>query len=81
MFVEPIQMLGVQTLGPSEVVYRLMAEVPPMQHFQAGRLIRKELKQGLEEENIKIPYPRMVMMNPEQKNGGQTDDSKNVSTP
>ncbi|WP_294740148.1 mechanosensitive ion channel family protein [uncultured Exiguobacterium sp.] len=81
MFVEPIQMLGVQSLGPSEVVYRLMAEVPPMQHFQAGRLIRKELKQGLEEENIKIPYPRMVMMNPEQKNGGQTDDSKNVSTP
>ncbi|RJO98890.1 mechanosensitive ion channel family protein [Exiguobacterium sp. RIT452] len=80
MFVEPIQMLGVQTLGPSEVVYRLMAEVPPMQHFQAGRLIRKELKQGLELEGIKIPYPRMVMMNTEQGNGGQADDAKNVQS-
>jgi len=80
MFIEPIQMLGVQTLGPSEVVYRLMAEVPPMQHFQAGRLIRKELKQGLELEGIKIPYPRMVMMNTEQGNGGQADDAKNVQS-
>ncbi|OIN67680.1 mechanosensitive ion channel protein MscS [Exiguobacterium sp. KRL4] len=80
MFIEPIEMLGVQTLGPSEVVYRLMAEVPPMQHFQAGRLIRKELKQGLEVEGIKIPYPRMVMMNTEQGNGGQADDAKNVQS-
>ena len=80
MFIEPIQMLGVQTLGPSEVVYRLMAEVPPMQHFQAGRLIRKELKQGLELEGIKIPYPRMVMMNTEQGNGGQADGAKNVQS-
>ncbi|WP_214850141.1 mechanosensitive ion channel family protein [Exiguobacterium sp. s138] len=80
MFIEPIQMLGVQTLGPSEVVYRLMAEVPPMQHFQAGRLIRKELKQGLELEGIKIPYPRMVMMNTEQGNGGQADGVKNVQS-
>ncbi|MET4655389.1 small-conductance mechanosensitive channel [Exiguobacterium sp. PvP048] len=80
MFIEPIQMLGVQTLGPSEVVYRLMAEVPPMQHFQAGRLIRKELKQGLELEGIKIPYPRMVMMNTEQGNGGQADGAKNIQS-
>ncbi len=79
MFVEPIQLLGVQMLGPSEVTFRLMAEVPPMQHFQASRLIRKELKQGLDAEGIEIPYPRMVMMNQSApQNGGVASGTENV---
>ncbi|WP_214848642.1 mechanosensitive ion channel family protein [Exiguobacterium sp. s193] len=82
MFIEPIQILGVQMLDTSGVSYRLMAEVPPMQHFQAGRLMRKEFKQGLEAEGIQIPYPHMVMMNTTgQGNGEQINDAKNVQSP
>ncbi|TCI68471.1 mechanosensitive ion channel family protein [Exiguobacterium sp. SH0S7] len=64
LFIEPITLAGVQSLGPSEVVYRLMAEVPPTQHFAAGRILHKELKAGLDERGIEIPYPRTVMMSP-----------------
>lgn len=64
LFIKPITLAGVQSLGPSEVVYRLMAEVPPTQHFAAGRILHKELKAGLDERGIEIPYPRTVMMSP-----------------
>jgi len=74
LFIKPIDLAGVQSLGPSEVVYRLMAEVPPTQHFAAGRILQKELRAGLDERGIEIPYPRTVMMapNPAPK-GGQAE--------
>lgn len=55
------ELLGVQALGASDVVLRIVAEVKPMRHFAMARAIRKEVKLRLDENGIEIPFPRMVM--------------------
>lgn len=59
--VETPQLLGVQTLGASEVVLRVIAEVEPMQHAPTARALRKEIKNRLDLHGIEIPYPHMVL--------------------
>lgn len=55
------ELLGVQTLAPSEVVLRIVAETQPMKHFYIARMLRKEIKNWLDEHGIEIPFPRLVM--------------------
>lgn len=55
------ELLGVQNMGPSEVVLRIVAETLPMKHFYIARLIRKEVKLKLDESGIKVPLPKLVM--------------------
>ncbi|WP_379970836.1 mechanosensitive ion channel family protein [Ectobacillus sp. sgz5001026] len=57
------ELLGIQNLGASDVVMRIVAEVHPMQHFVVGRALRKEIKLRLDEEGIEIPYPHMILYN------------------
>jgi moderate conductance mechanosensitive channel len=54
-------LLGIQSLGPSEIVLRIVAETLPMKHFYIARIIRKEIKLKLDENGIEIPFPRVVM--------------------
>jgi moderate conductance mechanosensitive channel len=60
-FIKPPELLGVQNLGPSEVILRIVAETSPMRHLFVSRLIRKELKLWLDAHGIEIPFPRLVM--------------------
>ncbi|MBO8155639.1 MAG: mechanosensitive ion channel family protein [Bacillaceae bacterium] len=55
------ELLGVQNLGASDIVLRVIAEVEPMTHWQISRALRKEIKQRFDEKQIEIPFPRMVM--------------------
>ncbi len=55
------ELLGVQNLGSSDVVLRVVAEVIPMEQWSMARKIRKELKNRLDERGIEIPFPRLVM--------------------
>ncbi|MFD1019421.1 mechanosensitive ion channel family protein [Thalassobacillus hwangdonensis] len=55
------ELLGVQNLGASDVVLRIVAEVYPMEHWAMARAIRKEVKNRLDERGIEIPFPRLVM--------------------
>ncbi|MFC0525964.1 mechanosensitive ion channel family protein [Pontibacillus salicampi] len=55
------ELLGVQNLGSSDVVLRVIAETEPMMHWYIARIIRKELKNRLDERGIEIPFPRLVM--------------------
>ncbi|WP_141430691.1 mechanosensitive ion channel family protein [Bacillus sp. 03113] len=59
--VETPQLMGVQNLGPSEVVIRVVAETLPMKHLPIARMLRKEIKNILDKNGIEIPYPRLVM--------------------
>jgi moderate conductance mechanosensitive channel len=59
--VKPPELLGVQNLGSTDVVLRIVCETKPMRHFYIARMIRKELKLRLDEHGIEIPFPRMVM--------------------
>ncbi|WHY00742.1 mechanosensitive ion channel family protein [Neobacillus sp. DY30] len=65
------ELLGVQTLGPSEVVLRIVAETLPMKHAAVSRNIKRDIKQCLDEHGIEIPYPRMVMYS---KNSGNINE-------
>ena len=60
-FIKTPELLGVQSLGPSEVILRIVAETEPMRHWFVSRLIRKEVKMWLDEHGIEIPFPRLVM--------------------
>jgi moderate conductance mechanosensitive channel len=67
--VSPPELLGIQTLGASEVVLRVVCEVEPMSHFKIARMLRKDIKMRLDEHGIEIPYPRMVMLNKKEQVG------------
>ena len=60
-FIKMPELLGVQSLGPSEVILRIVAETHPMRHWYVSRVIRKEVKMWLDEHGIEIPFPRLVM--------------------
>ncbi|MEH7490982.1 mechanosensitive ion channel family protein [Neobacillus niacini] len=66
------ELLGIQNLGPSEIVLRIVAETLPMKHAGVSRDIKRDIKQCLDENGIEIPYPRMVMY---------SKDSGNISEP
>lgn len=57
------ELLGVQNVVGTEVVMRIVCEVKPMRHWHIARMIRKEVKEKLDQNGIEIPFPRMVMYN------------------
>lgn len=68
---KPPEILGVQNLGASEVVLRIIAETAPMKHFGVARKLRKDIKLQLDLQGIEIPYPRLVMYS---KDSGNTKE-------
>lgn len=60
--IKPPEFLGVQSLTPTEMVVRVVAETLPMQHFAVSRGIRRDLKEYLDAHNVEVPLPQMVMM-------------------
>lgn len=58
-----IELLGVQELGESGIVYRIVAPCKAMQHFGVQRLIRRAIKESFDKNNIIIPYFQVVLHN------------------
>ena len=54
-----VELLGIQELASSSVRYRIIAPTVAMQHYEVERILRKEIKDRLDKENIKIPYPQI----------------------
>ncbi|MDQ0201014.1 mechanosensitive ion channel family protein [Neobacillus ginsengisoli] len=55
------ELLGIQTMGATEVVLRITAETLPMKQASIARMIRKEVKLLLDQHGIRTPDPRLVM--------------------
>jgi small conductance mechanosensitive channel len=55
------ELLGIQTMGTTEIVLRVIAETLPMKQSGVSRAIRKDIKLLLDENGIKAPNPRLVM--------------------
>lgn len=70
--VKPPELLGIQQLGTSDVVLRVVAETLPMKHWYIARVLRKELKAVLDANGIGVPYPRMVMYTDKGEKGPAT---------
>ncbi|UOR10775.1 mechanosensitive ion channel family protein [Halobacillus amylolyticus] len=65
------ELLGVDHLNASEVIMRIIGETVPMEHWGIARVIRKEVKQRLQEKGIEIPYPRIVMYSRHEEESAQ----------
>lgn len=59
----PVQLLGVQELGSSAVIYRITCLTESMKHINIQRKILKEIKMELDKKKIEIPYPQVVIHN------------------
>jgi moderate conductance mechanosensitive channel len=54
------ELLGIQNMGPTEIVLRIVAETLPMKQVYIARIIRKEIKLLLDLHEIEVPLPRFV---------------------
>lgn len=52
--------IGVQTLGASDVVIRVIGKTRNMEQWGVERKLRKALKEALDQNGIEIPYPHQV---------------------
>ena len=57
------KLLGIDNLGDSAVIYRITCPVASNKQFEAERIMRKEIKKVLDQEQIKIPYPQIEVHN------------------
>lgn len=55
----PVELLGIQELSDSSVKFRITALCVAMEHYGVERQIRKAIKERLDREHIKIPYPQI----------------------
>lgn len=58
-----IEMLGIQELGDSGIVYRIVAPCKAMEYAGVERLLRKAIKVAFDRNHIEIPYPQVVVHN------------------
>ncbi|MBY0223366.1 mechanosensitive ion channel family protein [Sporosarcina aquimarina] len=69
------EMLGVQSIDPSKIVLRIVAETEPVANFRVGRKLRQDLKKFMDQNGIELPYPKMVLfqekMEGDSQNGGE----------
>lgn len=59
-FVEGPNVLGVQSLGSSDVVIRILGKTENMQQWAVERDLRKAMKEALDAADIEIPFPHQV---------------------
>ena len=65
--------MGVQELASSSVVIRVMARAKPMSQWQLKRYIRQRAKEVLNQSEIEIPYPHLVLL-PEGEGGNSLNE-------
>ena len=58
-----VNLLGIESLDSSAVIYRIAAEVKSSTQFNAQRVMRKLIKRELDKEGINIPYSQLVIHN------------------
>ncbi len=58
-----IELLGIQELADSGVVYRVVAPCKAMEHIGVERILRKAIKVAFDKNHIKIPYPQVEVHN------------------
>ncbi|WP_374189695.1 mechanosensitive ion channel family protein [Halobacillus trueperi] len=64
-FVEGPNVLGVQSLGSSDVVIRILGKTENMEQWAVERDMRKAMKEALDAADIEIPFPHQVYIQKE----------------
>jgi len=63
LVLEPPQVLGVESLGESQVTIRLLVKTLPSKQWEVARELRRRIKVRFDRERIAIPYPHRVVIN------------------
>ena len=58
---EPIEIMGVDAFGESEVVIKARLKTLPIEQWTVGREYRRRLKKAFDRENIEIPFPHRAL--------------------
>jgi small conductance mechanosensitive channel len=58
-----LEILGIESLGDDSIIYRLSANVGPMQGPIFKRTVYKSVKEYFDKNNITIPYKQLVVHN------------------
>ncbi|MDI3280428.1 MAG: mechanosensitive ion channel family protein [Bacillota bacterium] len=53
----PVQVLGVDDFGPSQVTIKLFVTTKPQKQWEVGRELRRRIKKRFDQEGIEIPFP------------------------
>ena len=54
-----IESLGINSLEDSSIVYRVTLKTKPMAHYAVQRILRREIKEALDQAKVKIPFPQI----------------------
>lgn len=66
---EPLEVLGVDQLGASEVVIKARLKTVPAKQWVVGREFKRRMKQRFDERGIEIPFPQTSLSFGEDKQG------------
>jgi small conductance mechanosensitive channel len=59
---EPLQILGVERFGESQLVIRIMVKTAPLKQWEVGRELRRKIKKRFDEKGIQIPFPHRALL-------------------
>lgn len=65
MILEPIEVVGVDSLGESAVVLKARIKTRPLDQWNVGREYNRRIKQAFDAAGIEIPYPHMKLVLPD----------------
>ena len=56
---EPLEILGVDAFGDSQVTIKVRIKTLPLKQWEVGRELRRRIKKGFDERAIEIPFPHL----------------------
>lgn len=88
--IEPLDILGVDNFGASEIVIKCMIKTHPLKQWEVGRELRRRIKNKFDEKGIEIPFPHLSVyfgeqskpfnLQMENKKGNGKTNAANIST-
>jgi small conductance mechanosensitive channel len=64
---EPIEVVGVDSLADSGVVLKARIKTPPLQQWTVGREYNRRIKLAFDEAGVEIPFPHLKIVMPERQ--------------
>lgn len=61
LIIEPLEVLGVDQLAPSEVVVKVRLKTYPVKQWSVGREFNRRMKRRFDELGIEIPFPHQTV--------------------
>jgi small conductance mechanosensitive channel len=71
VILEPLEILGVDAFGDSQVTIKAMFKTRPIKQWMVAREFRRRVKKAFDAEGIEIPFPHLTVYMGEGENRGR----------